>query len=185
MDDYVFLNQRYGEKYSTTPIFRQLSKHKELKNCQVCQEEEAKSKTLKFQGTSLIQRIILPKNECWICKLRFEDAEKQIKHFSRHHECNSCKDYFLDLEAKTKHGCAWKLNLNKNLTKDLEKTKSLEASDEDSEIQLSEQSSETSELEVLAKPSEDDSGRQKTDSLKGRVRNVLSSALTNIKRKLK
>ena len=124
--------------------------------------------------------MILPENECWICKLRFEDAEKQIKHFSRHHECTFCKEYLLDLEAKKKHICAWKLKPNKNLTKYLEKTKSLEASDEDSEIQLSE----TSELEVLTKPSEDDLGRQKTDSQKGRVRNVLSSTLKNIKRKL-
>ena len=164
----------------------QLSKHPETKNCEVCQEE-GKSKTLKIQATNLINRVILPKNECWICELVFDNADHQIKHFSENHECTDCREYF---DFKKTHCCKWKSeSLMPEMDDPFEEeiTKSTEAADENSEVHQSEQLPRTEIVTefltlILAKLSKDDSQRH---SLKGRVRNALSTALKNIKRRLK
>ena len=96
----------------TIPIIRQLFKHEGLRKCKICQEEEEKSKTLKLQRTSLIERVILPKNECWICNLKFDNTNNQIKHFSLIHECDSCQGFFDNSKAKKRHVCEWKLHPN-------------------------------------------------------------------------
>ena len=163
----------------------------------VCQGEEEKSKTLKLQGTGLIQRLILPTNECWICQIKFDNACDQIKHFSENHECGNCRGFVDDFEAKEKHICDWKLKPNTYLMKELEKLSkdisndhSLGSSEttnssEDSGTQEYEQLPRSSEISSFTNVLEEDTGTPKTDSQKGKGRNVLSSAMKNIKRKLK
>ena len=74
-------------------------------NCEVCKQEEAKSPSLKINGTKILERVILPSNDCWICNLKFEDSECQINHFAEHHECQLCtKDVlFASLQENKKH----------------------------------------------------------------------------------
>ena len=63
-----------------------MAKHEVEENCEVRQQEEAKSPTLKIKGTKILERVILPPNECWICNLKFEDSESQFKHFTENHD---------------------------------------------------------------------------------------------------
>ena len=72
-------------------------------NCEVCQQEEAKSPTLKISGTKILERVFIPSNECWICDLKFDDSESQVDHFTEHHECDFCDRYFARLQEKRKH----------------------------------------------------------------------------------
>ena len=67
-------------------IFRKMSQHEVEENCEVCQQEESKSPSLKINGTKIIERVILPPNECWICDLKFEDSASQVDHFVENHE---------------------------------------------------------------------------------------------------
>ena len=65
-------------------------------DCDVCQEEEAKSKTLKLNKTKILQKEIIPSNHCWICDLTFQDGEAQAKHFLDGHECQFCYWQFFE-----------------------------------------------------------------------------------------
>ena len=77
--------------------------HQNEHNCDVCTEEENKSPSLKVTGTRLIDRVILPSNECWLCNITFQDTESQVTHFVKHHECELCYKYFGDITEKRKH----------------------------------------------------------------------------------
>ena len=46
--------------------------------------------------TKLVDRLILPLKECWVCKKTFQETEKQLKHFSEFHSCKLCGDNFED-----------------------------------------------------------------------------------------
>ena len=80
-----------------------MAKHDVEEKCEVCKQEEIKSPTLKISGTKILERAILPSNECWMCDLKFEDSESQINHFTEHHECEFCMKCLDSLEEKTKH----------------------------------------------------------------------------------
>ena len=83
---------------------RKLSNHGEEMSCITCLEEEKKSKTSpKYQGTTILERMILPHRECWICKSTFENSKDQIEHFVSKHECNFCWKSFDDPDLKLKH----------------------------------------------------------------------------------
>ena len=62
-----------------------MAMHEVEENCEVCQQEEAKSPTLKIRGTKILDWVILPSKECWICNLKFEDSPSQVKHFADNH----------------------------------------------------------------------------------------------------
>ena len=82
-----------------------MSKHEIEENCEVCQQEETKSPSLKISGTKILERVILPSNECWICDLKFEDSDSQVNHYTEHHECEICNRYYYALLEKRKHHC--------------------------------------------------------------------------------
>ena len=63
-----------------------MAKHEVLENCKVCQQEESKSPSLKINGTKILEKVILPPNECWICDLKFEDSASQVYHFDENHD---------------------------------------------------------------------------------------------------
>ena len=94
-------NRNYAGPNYAAPILRQISKHEVEENCEVCQQEETKSPTLKISGTKILERVILPSNECWICDLKFEDAESQVDHFVENHECDFCDKQ--NFQEKRKH----------------------------------------------------------------------------------
>ena len=77
-----------------------MSKHEIEENCEVCQQEETKSPSLKISGTKILERVILPPNECWICNLKFDDSESQVNHLAEHHECELCDGYYDTLLEK-------------------------------------------------------------------------------------
>ena len=68
--------------------------------CKVCQSEEAKSHGPKpnLHKRSIIEKIILPKNACWICKEVFPDFNAQFLHFTMFHRFVKDKDDFLGTE---------------------------------------------------------------------------------------
>ena len=77
-------------------------------DCDVCQKEEAKSKTLKLNKTKILQKAIIPSNKCWNCNLTFQDGDTQVKHFLDEHECQFCDGFygpwfFEDPALKKKH----------------------------------------------------------------------------------
>ena len=74
-------------------------------DCDVCHKEEAKSKTLKLNKTKILEREIIPSNQCWNCNLAFQDGEAQVQHFLDEHECQFCRIdwYFKDPVLKKKH----------------------------------------------------------------------------------
>ena len=80
-------------------------KRHEEEDCDVCQKEESKSKTLKLNKTKIIQKEIIPFKKCWDCHLDFEDEDAQIQHLRNEHECQLCDDYtyFTDPAYKKKH----------------------------------------------------------------------------------
>ena len=82
-----------------------MSRHEVEENCEVCQQEETKSPSLKISETKILERVILPSNECWICDLEFQDSDSQINHFTEHHEneCELCVRYFDSLQEKRGH----------------------------------------------------------------------------------
>ena len=80
-----------------------MSKHEVDENCEVCHQEESKSPSLKISGTKILERVILPSNECWICDLKFEDPDSQVNHFIKHHECEFCIECLDSLEEKGNH----------------------------------------------------------------------------------
>ena len=94
---------RFGKYNRATHILRKMSRHEVEKNCGVCKQEETKSPTLKISGTKILERFILPSNECWMCDLKFEDSASQVDHFTEHHECALCEDFFDSLQEKRKH----------------------------------------------------------------------------------
>ena len=98
----TFFN-RFGLHTRIASILRKMSKHVAEENCEVCQQEETKSPSLKISGTRILERVILPLNECWICDLKFEDSEGQVNHFAEHHECEFCGEYCDTLQEKRKH----------------------------------------------------------------------------------
>ena len=94
---------RFGEDNEAAPILRKMSKHEIEHNCEVCLLEEAKSPSLKINRTKIIERVILPSDECWICDLKFDDSDSQVNHFAEHHECEFCSNYCDSLSKKSKH----------------------------------------------------------------------------------
>ena len=94
---------RYVNYYNDRTILQKLAKHEE-EDCDVCHKEEAKSKTLKLNRTKMLQKEIIPSNQCWICNLTFEDGQSQVEHFLDEHECQFCSyEFFVDLASKKKH----------------------------------------------------------------------------------
>ena len=80
--------------------------HENEQNCEVCQQEEAKSPSLKINGTKILERVILPSNECWMCDLKFDNSASQVNHFSNYHECDLCEyllTFFNDSSERRKH----------------------------------------------------------------------------------
>ena len=77
---------RFGKYNYTSDILRKMAKHEVEENCKVCKQEEAKSPSLMINGTKILERVILPPNECWICNLKFEDSASQVNHFADNHE---------------------------------------------------------------------------------------------------
>ena len=95
---------RYGSNYEEGHYLRLISKHDQDKFCAICQEEENKcSPSPRFQGTSILDRFFIPKNECWMCKLTFKNNTEQVNHFVTDHECEFCWRSFRDVEMKVKH----------------------------------------------------------------------------------
>ena len=75
-------------------------------DCDVCHKEEAKSKTLRLNKTTILHKEIIPSNACWNCNLAFQDGEAQVQHFLDEHECQFCYGsawYFEDPALKKKH----------------------------------------------------------------------------------
>ena len=74
-------------------------------DCDVCHKEEAKSKTLKLNKTKILEKVIIPSNQCWNCNLTFENGEAQVQHFLNEYECQFCSYnwYFEDPALKKKH----------------------------------------------------------------------------------
>ena len=72
-------------------------------DCNVCNKEEAKSKTLKLNKTKILQKEIIPSNECWICNLVFQDGEVQVQHFLDNHECQVCEKLSENAALKEEH----------------------------------------------------------------------------------
>ena len=77
---------RFGIDSKAIPILRKMSQHEVEENCEVCQQEETKSPLLKINGTKILERVILPPNECWICDLKFEDSASQVNHFAEYND---------------------------------------------------------------------------------------------------
>ena len=100
------MNSRYGEKSfaSVTPILQKLYKHEKVRYCQVCEEEELKSPALKIQRTKLLEKVILPLNECWICDFKINDTDLQVEHFSEYHECDESDNNSGGLETPSLAG---------------------------------------------------------------------------------
>ena len=94
---------RFGEDDFAAPYLRKMSKHEVEENCEVCQQEESKSSSLKISRTKILERVILPSNECWMCDLKFEDSESQVHHFAELHECDFCRGYFNNSSERRKH----------------------------------------------------------------------------------
>ena len=65
-------------------------------DCDVCHKEESKSKTLTLNKTKILQKEIIPSNQCWHCNLTFEDGDAQVQHFLNEHEflCPTCNALF-------------------------------------------------------------------------------------------
>ena len=83
---------------------RLISKHDQGAICTICQEEENKSgPSPRFQGTTILDRIILPKKECWICKLNFKNNNEQVEHFVANHESKSSGNSLRDAGRKVIH----------------------------------------------------------------------------------
>ena len=99
----VHVHFRFGFENQQTVGLRKVSMHQNEHNCEVCTEEENKSTSLRITATRLIDRVILPSNECWLCNITFQDTESQVTHFAKHHECELCYKYFGDLSEKRKH----------------------------------------------------------------------------------
>ena len=72
-------------------------------DCDVCQKEESKSKTLELNKSKILQKEIIPSNQCWICNLTFQDGGTQVQHFINEHECTLCGKLFDDVALKKKH----------------------------------------------------------------------------------
>ena len=78
-------------------------------DCNICHKEEAKSKSLKLNKTKILEREIIPYNQCWNCNVTFRDGEAQLQHFLDEHECQFCIGsrwfhyYFEDPVLKKKH----------------------------------------------------------------------------------
>ena len=66
---------------------------------------------MKLNKTKILQKEIIPYNECWNCNLTFQDGDAQVQHFLDEHECQFCDGsyvhvnpwYFYDLDSKKTH----------------------------------------------------------------------------------
>ena len=95
---------RYGRNHDEEHYLRLISKHDQDKFCAICEEEENKSSpSPRFQGTNILDRMMLPSKECWICKLTLKNNKEQVEHFVINHECEFCGESFIDEEMKVKH----------------------------------------------------------------------------------
>ena len=81
-----FYRKRENIVKSSVVTLYKISNHESESDCKVCQQEESKSPSLKINGTKILERVILPPNECWICNLKFEDSASQVNHFADNHE---------------------------------------------------------------------------------------------------
>ena len=67
-------------------FLKKCHEHDRTNICDICKEEENKSRpSPKYQGTTILDLMILPQRECWICETTFETNFDQNEHFSIQH----------------------------------------------------------------------------------------------------
>ena len=78
--------------------------HNEI-DCELCIAEREKNSGSDFKilRRRLFDKVILPKNECWFCNIKFENIDEQLHHFSELHECDLCTRTFENIHEKHKH----------------------------------------------------------------------------------
>ena len=80
---------RYGSFPPSDHEFKFLKKcheHNRTNICDICKEEENKSRTSpKYQGTTILDLMILPQRICWMCNLTFMTNNDQNEHFRTKH----------------------------------------------------------------------------------------------------
>ena len=99
---YTHLILRFGERSDDLQNYTQMLNHK-VHDCEVCLAENQKllSKIdLDITESKLMEKQILPKNECWICNIAFKDTDDHLEHFSKVHECDFCGVGFDDTQSK-------------------------------------------------------------------------------------
>ena len=85
-------------------------------DCNICIEETEKSRSQNdgtyhdksltdFDKRKLLDYFIIPKNECWMCNVHFDDIDGQLEHFRNNHECDHCNRLELlpSLQERRKH----------------------------------------------------------------------------------
>ena len=79
--------------------------HHEEQDRDVCIAEQEKSSEsiLKINKTKILDKMILPQKECWICEKTFGNDVEQLKHFSCFHECSLCGIGFEGIEVLKEH----------------------------------------------------------------------------------
>ena len=87
----ILLVFRFGEYHKNIETYQKILKH-ETYDCKICFAEEQKSpgSGVKINRTKILEKVILPKNECWFCDITFDSNYQQKGHFSEIHECNFC-----------------------------------------------------------------------------------------------
>ena len=88
---YVFIPLcRFDEKYYDRAILKKCYEHNRTETCDVCKKEENKSRSSpKYQGRTILDLMILPKRECWVCETTFETNHDQNEHFRIQHDYGS------------------------------------------------------------------------------------------------
>ena len=78
---------RYGRTRLYSDILKKCYEHNRKRECDICKEEENKSKTSpKYQGTAILDLMILPLRQCWICEKTFKTNNGQNEHFRTKHD---------------------------------------------------------------------------------------------------
>ena len=87
----ILLVFRFGEYHKNIETYQKILKH-ESYDCKICFAEEQKSpgSGVKINRTKILEKVILPKNECWFCDITFDSNYQQKRHFSEIHECSLC-----------------------------------------------------------------------------------------------
>ena len=66
-------------------------------------EENKSTSSPKYQGSAILDLMILPHRMCWMCNITFKTTNDQNEHFFTEHFCNFCERNFNNLEMKMKH----------------------------------------------------------------------------------